>query len=257
MIEKAFTDESTHPLVLYLICERHLEKDWNTWISDTIVQEIKRIFNVDIVEINLNKLLAVKTLYINDVFWDEWEIFKNGILSLNGQPLSTQILVAPNIAFLMNGIEIANLIRTQPFDQEIGRFVAGCLLHENIFYAPPPLDFCQIYISQPMYHCPTCDCTRSALPPFDGQCETCAGTYDSPKAFNFKPKNDTGFSVTYSLTYDLIPIKKRYEQLLKEKEPYINEVPEDIQASKLLIARDYTMLKMNEFHSQLKLYGVK
>jgi len=257
MIEKAFTDAETHPLVLYLICEGHLDKEWKTWISDTITQEIKRIFGVEILDSNLNKLLSAKTLAISDTFWDAWEIFKNGILALNGQPVSTQVMVCPNSAFLINGVEIASLIRKQTYDQEVARFAAACLLYEDIHYAPPPLDFCQIYISQPTYTCKECGTTATALPPFSGQCEICSRMYDSPKSFNFKPKEDKGFNIDYSLTYDPIAVKNRYDKLSKEKSPYINEVPEDIQASKLIIARDYTSLKMDEMSSQLKLYGVR
>jgi len=252
MLKELFTNPEAHPLILYLACEKILEPDWKTWITDTTVSEIKRITGADITDSNLNKLQAAKTLYISDTFWDEWEIFKNCVLALDGMPLATQNIHAPDTARLMNAVEIANLVRKQEFDEEVARFVAACLLFDDIHYAPPPLDFCQIYISQPMYECKDCGKKASALPPFDGQCESCSKTYEGPKALNFKPKTEGGHKITYSLTYDPAPVKKRFEELLKEKEPFIHEVPEDIQCAKLLIAHDYSLLKVDEFHNQMK-----
>ncbi len=252
----AFTDPNTHPLILYLICEKFLDKDWKTWITDTIVQEISTKFSVEIIALNINKLMAAKTLYISDTFWDEWEIYKNIVLALNDQPLSLQTIVAPNTAYIMNAVEIANSVRKQDFDQEIARFTAACLMYDDVHYAPPPLDFCQLYISQPIYMCKDCGTTASALKPFEGQCEFCSEMYKSPKPFNFKPKTDKGYNVTYSLTFDPIPVKKKFDELSKQKDPFINEIPEEIQAGKLIIARNYTSLKLDEFHSQLKKYGV-
>lgn len=249
-----FQNPEAHPLILYLVCEQHLEADWKTWISETIVSELKRLFGIEIPELNLNKLQAAKTLHVSDTFWDEWEIFKNITLALNGLPLSTQTIHAPNTAQLMNAVEMANIVRKQAYDPEVARFAAACLLYDDVHYAPEPLDFCQVYLSQPMYECKDCGKKASALPPFKGFCESCSKIYDNPKAFNFKPKEDKGSNTTFFLTYDPMPIKKRYEELLKEKNPYINEVPEDIQCAKLLIAHDYSILKVDEFHKQLKEY---
>lgn len=254
---KVFEDPYAHPLILYLLCMKKLDSSWTTWISDTILMEIERVFNTKCSLENFNKLQAAKTLYSSDTFWEEWEVFKNIVLALDGKALGTKTMVAPDTATLMNSIEIANLIRKQSFNEEISRFTATCLLYDDVHYAPAPLDFCQVYITQPMYKCKDCGKNASALPPFKGQCESCSKTYEGPKALNFKPKNDEGWNVDYYLTYDSEPIKKRLEELSKEATPTINETPEDIQCAKLLIARDYSLLKLKEFNNQVKLFNLK
>jgi len=254
---RVFEDPNAHPLILYLLCMKYLDESWPTWISDTILMEIERIFAVKTLPENFNKLQAAKTLHASDTFWEEWEIFKNIVLALNGEPLSLQTIHAPHTAQIMNALEIANLIRAQEYNEEIARFVAACLLHDDVHYAPPPMDFSQPYISQPMYKCKDCSKTASALPPYRGVCESCAKIYEGPKALNFKPKNDVGHNVEYYLVYNYDSIQKRYEQLSKETSPYINETPEDIQCAKLIIARDYSMLKLKEFGDQVKEFGLK
>lgn len=248
-----FTDPDAHPLTLYLLCIKKLEEGWTDWIPETVTSEIKRIFKATISRENSNKLQAAKLLHSDhhDAFWQEWEVFQNVILTLNGIPPSINTMHAPNTAEIMNGIEIANLITKLDFNEEISRYVAACLLFDEVHYAPPPIDFCQPYISQPMYKCKDCTKTSSALPPFSMRCESCAGTYTGSKVFNFKPKNDEkGHNLEFFLTYEFEPIKVRYDQLLKEKEPYINEVGEDIQAAKLIVAHDFSMLKLQQFHEQ-------
>lgn len=254
---RVFEDPNAHPLILYLLCMKRLDPSWTTWISETIMQEINRIFGVKILMENFNKLQGAKTLHISDAVWEEWEVFNNVILAIDGQPLSLQTLVAPSTAALMNGIEIMHIIRQQEFSEEIARFVATCLLNEDVHYAPEPLTFCQLYLSQPMYKCKDCQKIASALPPFKGQCESCAKIYEGPKALNFKPKEDAGWNVEYYLTYEADAVKKRYEELSKEKEPYIHETPEDQQCARLIIAKDYSILKLKEFKEQVKEFGLK
>ena len=108
-----------------------------------------------------------------------------------------------------------------------------------------------------MYKCKDCEKSGSALPPFRGYCESCAKVYEGPKALNFKSKEDAGHNVDYSLIYNPDPIQKRYEELSKEASPYINETGEDIQCAKLIIARDYSTLKLKEFQDQVKQFGLK
>ena len=66
---KIFTNPEAHPLILYLACEKILDSEWKTWITETVVSEIKSHTGADINPNNLNKLMAAKTLYISDTFW--------------------------------------------------------------------------------------------------------------------------------------------------------------------------------------------
>jgi hypothetical protein len=254
---KAFENPEAHPLILYLLCLKHLESTWQTWISETILSEIERVFSTKVTPNNFNKILAAKTLYISDTFWEHWEVFKNMVLALDGKPLSLQTIHAPNTASLMNAIEIANIVKKQEFNEEIARFTAACLLNDDVHYAPGCLNFCQLYITQPTYKCKDCEKIGSALPPFKGMCDVCSEMFKGPKAFNFKPKIDAGWNVTYSLTYDPEPIKKRFEELAKEESPFIKETPEDIQCAKLLIAKGYADLKLKEFRDQCRELNLK
>jgi hypothetical protein len=249
-----FTDPNAHPLTLYRLCSKTFEEDWEHWLSETIHSEVKRIFNTPISQTNFNKLQAIKALKTleHDAFWEEWEIFQNVILALNGLNPSIYTMHAPNIAELMHGVEISAFVDKHTFNEEIARYTAVCFLFEDVHYAPPPLDYCQIYISQPMYTCHDCGKKSSALPPFNLVCESCSGTYTTPKALNFKPKiEDKGHNLSFNLTYDPTSVKKAYERLVREKEPYINEVPEEVQAAKLITAHDYCLLKFSQLQEQL------
>lgn len=256
-----FTDPNAHPLTLYLLCTKKMEADWTSWLSATLRSEIKRLFNSDISHTNLNKLQAIKTLHTehHDAAWEEWEIFKNVILSLNGLPPSINAIQAPTTAELMNGVEIINMCEKHEFNDEVARFTAACLLHDDVHYAPPPLDFAQIYIAQPRYECHDCGKKGSALPPFERYmvCEECAAVYEGPKPFNFKAKEEGGHNLTFSIVYDPGPIKRRYEELIKQKEPFIKEEGDDIQSAKLIIAHDYLLLKLKEFEEQIHALGLK
>lgn len=141
-----FTYEYTHPVVLDLLCMKHFGHEWLSWIAETIIQEIKKTFNQEISRVNFSKLMAVKTLHIVDTYWEEWEVFEKINVALNGVPVSVGIVQGLDTINLMNGIEIANTVRKETFNEEIARFTAACLIHDDIHYAPPPLDFAQKFI---------------------------------------------------------------------------------------------------------------
>ena len=187
------------------------------------------------------------------------EIFEKTIQALNGVPPRLDVMQPPDLPFLYAGVDIANLIRREEYGEEVGRYCAAVFLHENVHYAPEPLEFCQVYITQPTYCCKDCDKCGSAMPPWDGLCTSCAGHFDDDKPLNFKPdpeKIDKGYgrNVTTGVTFDPEPTKKRFLEL--DAMPHdkvqgaIHEVAEDIQAAKLITAIDFRNYRTQQLRDQ-------
>lgn len=255
-----FSHPEAHPLALDLVLLKHFELEWLTWLPDTLFHEIEQTFTTSLAEVNRLKILAAQTLHVIDAYWDHWEIFEKTIWALNGQIPRVDVIQPPDLSILMAGVDIANSIRQETYGQEVARYCAAVFLHENVFYAPEPVDFCQKYIIQPTYLCKDCQQTGSMLPPFDGMCWSCGGHFDAEHPFRFEAdpqavRRGHGRNLTFHKTFDPEPTKKRFQELdaLPEDrlKSSIQETVEDIQAAKLIIAVDYTKHKSQQLAEQL------
>lgn len=253
-----FTNPDTHPVVLDLAMIKTFNLDWLGWLTDTLMSEISRVFNTTISDVNRNKILAVKALHVTDVFWNEWEVFDKILMSLNGLPPRWDVIDIVETPQLMAGVGMANKIRKEHFSDEVARFAAACLLHDDVHYAPPPLEFCQIFVAQPKYKCLDCKNEGTMGSYFDGLCDDCVRRFDHDKPFSFKPDPDAvkegrGSNLEYFFVNDPDPVKARLEELrrIPHDQLDIKETSEDIQAAKLLIAEDFTKIKNEQLATQL------
>lgn len=258
--KSVFSHPDTHPVVLDLALIKQFQLEWMSWLPETLFHEIEKSFGGSIAEVNKLKILAVQTLHVVDSFWEEWEIFEKIIMALNGMPPRLETMQPPDLPLLYAGVEMALGVRKEEFNEEVSRYCAAVFLHENVHYAPKPLEFCQPYISQPTYCCKDCGKCGSALPPFDGLCSSCAGHFEDDKPLNFQPdpealKKSHGQNITLGVVYEQAPVRKRFEELSALPSDRlvssIRETAEDIQAAKLIIATDFMNFRSQQLKDQL------
>ena len=145
-----FVHHDTHPVVFDVSLLKQYDADWFDWEAGTLWKEIKEDFRVPSISDHAKaKIQAVKTLHINEWYWDKWEIFCWITQALNNNIPDFQILQKPSVPQLMNSVDIATMVRdNEEFNQEVQAFVAAAMVEEGVFYAPDPIAFCQDEIIQ-------------------------------------------------------------------------------------------------------------
>jgi hypothetical protein len=260
-----FSHPDVHPVVLDLALISHFQLAWFSWLPETLFREIELSFKTSIAEVNRLKILAVQNLHVTDMFWETWEVFEKTLAALNGVIPRLDVMQPPDLSALLAGIDTANAIRTEEFSDQVGRYVAACILNEQVSYAPPPIDFAQPFVSQPYYICKDCEKKGSALPPtFDGHCDSCVHKFDQEHNLSLKPDQEMiakgfGKNITVHLTYDPQPTKKRFEELDRLPTPKlgsaIQETATDVEAAKLIIATDFQKFRTQQLQEQLTALG--
>lgn len=252
-----FSHPEAHPYVLDLSLIKTFNLDWFSWEPETVFQEIQSTFNTSIADVNKNKIMATMTLHVIDTAWDHWEVFEGTIQALNGVIPNPRYMNPCDIPFLLAGVDIINELRQEEFSDEVGRYIAACFLNEEVSYAPPPLDFAQPYLSQLRYKCDHCGKHGNALPPFNGHCDSCSAKFQDEHPFNFKNADwakDDNKDVHYYVGLDFQPTKTRFDELVGMSADRISiqqDVPEDIEAAKLISAHDYMELRRKQKTQQL------
>ena len=257
-ITRFFSYHDAHPVALTMALMEKFGVDWFEWEPETLRQEIIKTFRATSVsEHNWQKIQAVRTLTQSVGFWKEWQIFEKIIQALNNNVPRFDITQRCTMAQLMAGIDIANQIRHEEYDEEVHRYVACCAMHEGVTYLPPPIDFAQRVLSQPMYRCKVCG--QIDTDDLDGKCDFCTGRFLDDHPLNFEPMKglpaDTGTHVERFLMRDPAVVERRFNEV-KLKDPSELELsddsPVDVQVTKLMVAYNYMRMRQQQLVEQLE-----
>ena len=256
-LRNLFTHQDTHPIVLDVSLLKAFGLEWWTWEQETIEQEIQRLFKTQISEHARNKIQTVKTLHISDGPWQSWHVFEKVIQGLNNNIPKWDIMQAPSIEQLYAGLDIMDSIRSEEFKDEVKQYIAAAVLNEDVFFVPPPLDFVQEFVAQPYWHCKDCGNEDSALF-HDGICDTCTRKFDPENGLAMRPDPELiaagkGKNMELRLRFNPDPVEKRWNEVksVASDKVHLEEVQEDVQVAKLLVARDYMNIRRRQLAEQL------
>jgi hypothetical protein len=257
-IIRFFSFHDAHPVALTLVLMEKFGPDWLEWEADTLKKEILVTFRATSVsEHNWQKIQAVRTLTATVGFWNEWPIFEKIIQALNNNIPRFDITQRCTLSQLMAGVDIANTIRREVYGDEPTRYVAACALDEGVVYLPAPLDFAQRVLSEPSYRCKVCG--NVDTDDMDGRCDFCTARFADERPINLKPSKyvhaSAGRDVEKFLLRDPASVEARYIELRDkgvEGLALSEDVTEDVQASKLMVAYEYMHLRNRQLTEQLE-----
>lgn len=257
-IIRFFSYHDAHPVALMMVLLEKFGSDWLLWERATLSSEILDTFKATSVsEHNWEKIEAIRTLTRTVGFWSEWHIFEKVIQALNNNVPRFDIVQKCSMAQLMAGVDIANTIRSEQYGEEIQSYIAACSISSGVTYLPPPLDFAQVVLSEPKYHCNVCG--NAGDDDLDGRCDFCTGRFLGDKPLNMKPAtivpSDAGSRVDRYLLREYADTETKFLKCkLKDRSEIVllEEVPEDVQTAKLLVAYDYMQLRNSQLEEQLK-----
>jgi hypothetical protein len=258
-----FTHHDSHPVVLALALIKVFGAHWFEWEIETVWQEVRRIFKTEISEHARVKIQTIKTLYASDLPWQTWQVFEKIVQGLNNNIPRWEVMQAPTIEQLYVAVDIMKELREAPFGDEVRRYIAASMLHDEVCFAPPPLDFVQTEITHPVLVCLDCG-NRESDYHDDMICSVCSRRYSPEQGLSFEPHPDEmgkvgdngkkkGTHTQVEPTYDDAPARARWEQIghMSLEEAPIEETNADIQVWKLLIARDYMNVRRRQLVEQL------
>jgi hypothetical protein len=255
-IRNLFTHHDAHPIVLDFALLRAFQLDWLGWEAETVWAEIQRVFKTQISELTRAKIQTVKTCHISNGPWEHWQVFEKIMQGLNNNIPRFELMQAPTIEQLYAGVDILEGLRQNEYSDEVKLYMSAAVLNEEVIFVPPPLDFIQVEVSQPYYHCK--DCGNEDLALFhDGICDTCTqrwlgGTLGGQPS---KESLDSGKgrNTRLVLRYDPDTTQKLWDEV--RDKPILDvdlpETAEGTQVAKLLVARDYMNVRRRQMADQL------
>lgn len=220
------------------------------WEPETIRQELKGVVG-EIDELSWAKMQAMKAIHVNPHFCcSQWEVFLPVITALNNVLPTFDYVQAPTVPRLYAGVDILRMVEPdEPFSDEVRRFVAACCLHRGTYCTPEELEFAQPLLRRPFYVCDVCQNREFVADDHDGICDACGKDWRKQATGAVKPNAPR---VTPQFTYDDAPVRRRLAEALKEPEDFVphDDVPEDVQVARLLVAFQYRDYRRSQFAEQ-------
>ena len=140
-----FRHPEAHPIVLDLVMLRKYGPDWMLWEPETLFIKIEEDFKTQLSDLNISKLMAVKTLHLVDSFWERWEVFNWCTAALNSLFPDFEIMQVPTVAQCAVAVDIANRIRDDmQWSSEVKAFIRSVFLHDQLAVSDTPLDFIHV-----------------------------------------------------------------------------------------------------------------
>lgn len=256
-LRTVFTHHDTHPVVILIALTKAFNSDWIEWDVSTIYSEIKRVFSSDVSEHARAKIQCIKTLSVSPLPWTDWQVFEKIVQGLNNNIPSWSTMQAPALEQLYTGVDIMDSISKKEFSNEVKLYMAAAVLNEEVTFVPPPLDFIQLEVSQPIYKCGDCGLEESALS-HDGVCTSCSKKMSHEKGLSMSPDVDAsssgkGKNLELVVKLPFESVSKRWDEVksLHSDSVEFNETMEDVQVAKLIIARDYMNFRRRQLIDQL------
>jgi hypothetical protein len=254
-LRNLFFHHDAHPLTLGFALARAFGVEWVQWEAETIWASIKDMFKTDVSELCKTKIQTVKTLTLVDTPWTSWQVFEKVVQGLNNNIPRFDIMQQPTLEQIFTTVDVMTTYWPDggPWSDEVKLYIAAVFLHENVCFAPAPLDFVQMEISQPYLICKDCGNHEDALF-HDGVCDTCTQKFNPAKTLDFQPHPElagAGKNVEYHLRYDPDEVQARWSQVEGKPEDVLQENAIDVQVAKLFDAKQYMLKRRRQLAQQL------
>ncbi len=120
------------------------DQAWFDWEPETLWITIQKDFKTILGELARNKINAVKTILMNDSFWEEWEIFEKIVGTFNDHVPNFLLVEVPSPAQMAWAVREANYLNPgNSFSDEVSSYVRAVCKEAGLVYFPEDLQFAQ------------------------------------------------------------------------------------------------------------------
>lgn len=257
-LRNLFTHPDSHPVVLDFALQKQFGLEWHRWEAETVWDEVQQEFGTQISELCRQKIRALQSVHVSKAPWSSWIVFEKVAVVFNGTLPIFNVSQILSLEELYAAVDILDFIRKEKYSDEVKLYMAATVLHEDVFFVPPPLDFIQLEVSQPNYLCKDCGNEEPALF-HDGFCSNCTQRMHPEQMLTMQPRQELlnsghGKNTSVTIKYDPAPIAKRWEEVKTKplaEAQLADDKMEDVQVRQLMYARDFMNIQRSRLTEQL------
>lgn len=135
-------NDHINPIRLMQVAGQLWDDDWIDWEPETILDEVERIGGFELPDENKDKIMALKVLLSNDLFWNQARVFENVVVAFNHRIVDWGHLQNPPTHDIVAAKELVDRhLRAEEFSSEVKHYTAATALRDGYVMVPPSLRF--------------------------------------------------------------------------------------------------------------------
>lgn len=138
--KKLFSLADAHPEALNFCMLQEFGPAFLAWEHETCWDEIFRTYGVVISEINKQKVQAMRTLYVAQEPYEEWQVFEIVAAGLVGVAPRVDMVQKPTPGRALMALDVMNRVRSGAIREEVYRYCAAVLMDSGLVYGPGALE---------------------------------------------------------------------------------------------------------------------
>lgn len=128
------------PATYFDVVNQLLPEEWMTWEPETVWSELEAVLGIDVDEISRatkNKIMAYRMAHNSSAPWEDWHVFLNTALAMNGVVPNTdtaQVISPSQVAWA-----VAKLTEIHPdwkFSESVRAIAAVMLYNDGVCWVP-------------------------------------------------------------------------------------------------------------------------
>lgn len=140
---RPFDDEAElHALVLHRLLLKTLGPAYLTWDAEPLHLEIVEHWG-SCGTVTFEKVLAVRVLLANTMFWTEWGVFEKVVAAFAGQFPDFSMMQPPEAGDVAAAVWTAAVLRgdAPAYGEDVTGYIAAACVNDGLWFLETPLDF--------------------------------------------------------------------------------------------------------------------
>lgn len=138
-----FTAEGVPPKLYNKVLTREFGAEWQTWLPETLMQEIKRVWGVDVSDNVANKLGAYVVFLTTDEFMHNASAFEHIVQAINDAAVDPTILTLSSPSEIVYALLMLGPIDGKLFEREVIAYIRACCDAVGLVLYPEAIQFAQ------------------------------------------------------------------------------------------------------------------
>lgn len=127
-------NEYVDPRILAIFLNKTLKDEWIPVLTSTLIDYLQDYYGIEIPQKVKDKIGAIQTMFMNDLFWDQWNIFEKCASALVNKNVRFDIIQTLEPEELSYAIKIADDLRKESYDDEVKSYITISFIDGGSIY---------------------------------------------------------------------------------------------------------------------------
>ena len=142
-MKEIFRREGVPPKAYQSLLNKTFGAGWYSWLPETLFSEIEREFDVEVLDLVRDKILATQTFVNTDIFYHDAAAFEHIVLAVNDADVVPSSITLASPEEIVYAVTVLGPVDDKQFEREVTRYIQICFENAGLLVYPANVRFAQ------------------------------------------------------------------------------------------------------------------